>query len=123
MYKPKRDSKEQVIAALRDLMHLGPNDPAPKPPPLPAAEKKDDKKSDEKKADDVKTKLVGTWQVESDGKGLPKAPAADAHNVAERATKRTENRSITRFIGWRLKPPSPELASENERARARGPGP
>jgi len=43
-----RDSKEEVIAALRDLMHLGPNDPAPQPPPLPPAEKKDgdkDKKS------------------------------------------------------------------------------
>ena len=47
-YKPKRDSKEAVIAALRELMHLGPNDPAPQPPPLPAADKKDDKKTDEK---------------------------------------------------------------------------
>ncbi|PWU09572.1 MAG: hypothetical protein C5B51_06020 [Terriglobia bacterium] len=45
-YKPKRDSKEAVIAALRELMHLGPNDPAPQPPPLPAG-KKDDK--DQKK--------------------------------------------------------------------------
>ena len=34
VYKPKRDSKEEVIAALRELMHLGPNDPAPQPPPL-----------------------------------------------------------------------------------------
>jgi ankyrin repeat protein len=42
VYKPKHDSKEEVVAALRELMHLGPNDPAPKPPPLPAA-KKDDK--------------------------------------------------------------------------------
>jgi uncharacterized protein (TIGR03066 family) len=31
-----------------------------------------DDKKDSKKADDVKTKVVGTWQVESDGKGLPK---------------------------------------------------
>ena len=36
VYKPKRDSKEEVVAALRELMHLGPNDPAPQPPPLPA---------------------------------------------------------------------------------------
>ncbi len=36
-YKPKRDSKEEVIAALRELMHLGPNDPAPQPPPAPKA--------------------------------------------------------------------------------------
>jgi len=41
VYKPKRNSKEEVVAALRELMHLGPNDPAPQPPPLPAAEKKD----------------------------------------------------------------------------------
>jgi ankyrin repeat protein len=31
----KVDSREDVIAALRELMHLGPNDPAPQPPPLP----------------------------------------------------------------------------------------
>jgi ankyrin repeat protein len=42
-YKPKRDSKEEVIATLRELMHLGPNDPAPQPPPLPKDPKKDDK--------------------------------------------------------------------------------
>src|SRR5438552_19006905 len=43
VYKPKRNSKEEIIAALRELMHLGPNDPAPQPPP--AADKKvtDDK--------------------------------------------------------------------------------
>ena len=40
VYKPKRDSKEEVIAALRELMHLGPNDPAPQPPPLPGSDKK-----------------------------------------------------------------------------------
>jgi hypothetical protein len=49
VYKPKRKSKEEVVAALRELMHLGPNDPAPQPPPLPAAaDKKEDKKSDDK---------------------------------------------------------------------------
>jgi ankyrin repeat protein len=35
IYKPKHNSKEEVIAALRELMHLGPNDPAPQPPPAP----------------------------------------------------------------------------------------
>jgi uncharacterized protein len=35
-YHPKRDSREEVIAALRELMHLGPNDPAPVPPPAAA---------------------------------------------------------------------------------------
>ncbi len=34
VYKPKRNSKEEIVAALRELMHLGPNDPAPQPPPL-----------------------------------------------------------------------------------------
>jgi uncharacterized protein len=56
VYKPKHNSKEEAIAALRELMHLGPNDPAPQPPPLPpAADKKDDKKaSDDKKVTDDK---------------------------------------------------------------------
>ena len=35
-YRPHRDSRAEVIAALRDLMHLGPNDPAPVPPPAAA---------------------------------------------------------------------------------------
>ena len=46
VYKPKRNSKEEIVAALRELMHLGPNDPAPQPPPAPA---KDDKKVTENK--------------------------------------------------------------------------
>ena len=55
IYKPKRNSKEEVVAALRELTHLGPNDPAPQPPPLPAAEKKDggDKDDKEKKGPDA----------------------------------------------------------------------
>jgi len=40
VWKPRRDSREETIATLRELMHLGPNDPAPVPPPLPEAEKK-----------------------------------------------------------------------------------
>jgi ankyrin repeat protein len=48
-----KDSKEQVIAALRELMHLGPNDPAPQPPPLPArADKKAGGDKDNKEAKD-----------------------------------------------------------------------
>lgn len=31
-WKPKRDSREDVIAAVRELMGLGPNDPTPQPP-------------------------------------------------------------------------------------------
>jgi len=31
-WRPRRDSREEVIAALRELMGLGPNDPAPVPP-------------------------------------------------------------------------------------------
>ncbi|HSP68655.1 MAG TPA: ankyrin repeat domain-containing protein [Bryobacteraceae bacterium] len=57
IYKPKRNSKEEVVAALRELMHLGPNDPAPQPPPLPA---KDDKKvtDDKEKKDGPKAAVT-----------------------------------------------------------------
>ncbi len=49
-YHRKKDSREDVVAALRELMHLGPNDPAPQPPPLPAAtDKKDEKKASDDK--------------------------------------------------------------------------
>jgi ankyrin repeat protein len=67
VYKPKRNSKEEVVAALRELMHLGPNDPAPQPPPLPpAAEKKtDDKKADDKKTDDKDKKTTASAAVPS----------------------------------------------------------
>jgi uncharacterized protein len=58
VYKPKHDSKEEVIAALRDLMHLGPNDPAPKPPPLPAD--KDKKVSEDKDKKDAPKAAVVT---------------------------------------------------------------
>ena len=61
VYRPKRNSREEVIAAVRELMGLGPNDPTPQPPPAPpAAEKKSgaakatDSKSDAPPADDKK---------------------------------------------------------------------
>ena len=44
-WRPKRNTREETIAAVRELMGLGPNDPAPVPPPLPAGAK------DEKKAE------------------------------------------------------------------------
>ncbi|MGB6947122.1 MAG: ankyrin repeat domain-containing protein, partial [Bryobacteraceae bacterium] len=50
-YHPKKDSRAEVVATLRELMHLGPNDPAPQPPPLaPAAGKKS---GEQKKSSDV----------------------------------------------------------------------
>jgi uncharacterized protein len=56
VYKPKRNSKEEIVATLRELMHLGPNDPAPQPPPLA----KDDKKvtGDKEKKDSPKATAV-----------------------------------------------------------------
>jgi len=48
-WRPRRDSREEVIAAVREVMHLGPNDPAPVPPPLPESEKKGPEKSEDKK--------------------------------------------------------------------------
>lgn len=35
-WRPRRDTREDVIAALRELMGLGPDDPTPVPPPAPA---------------------------------------------------------------------------------------
>jgi ankyrin repeat protein len=43
-WRPRRDSREAVIATMREVMHLGPNDPAPQPPPLPEKPKKDEEK-------------------------------------------------------------------------------
>jgi uncharacterized protein len=60
VYKPKHNSKEEVVAALRELMHLGPNDPAPQPPPLPPPA---DKKSDDKKTDDKEKKTTASAAV------------------------------------------------------------
>ena len=51
-YHRKQDSRPDVVAALRELMHLGLNDPAPQPPPLPAAA--DKKSGDDKKVTDDK---------------------------------------------------------------------
>jgi cytohesin len=39
-FRPKRNTREEVIGAVRELMKLGPNDPAPVPPPLPVDETK-----------------------------------------------------------------------------------
>jgi ankyrin repeat protein len=49
VYKRPINTREEVIAALRELMGLGKDDPAPQPPPLPEKEKdkKEDKKSDD----------------------------------------------------------------------------
>jgi ankyrin repeat protein len=47
-WKPRRDSREDVIATVRELMHLGPNDPTPVPPPLPEGQKKNDKSAETK---------------------------------------------------------------------------
>jgi ankyrin repeat protein len=38
-WRPRRDSRDEVIATVRELMRLGPSDPAPMPPPLPESAK------------------------------------------------------------------------------------
>ncbi len=48
-YQPKRDSRDDIIATLREAMHLGPNDPVPPPAAVPDKDKKDDKKATEDK--------------------------------------------------------------------------
>jgi ankyrin repeat protein len=49
-WKPRRDSREDVIATVRELMHLGPNDPTPIPAPRP----EDLKKAEEQKKTETK---------------------------------------------------------------------
>ena len=49
-YRPKRNTREEVIAAVREAMGLKPDDPAPQPPPLPASDKKDEKKAADSEA-------------------------------------------------------------------------
>lgn len=54
----KKDSREDVIAALRELMHLGPNDPVPPattPPAAPAKAKPAPAKSKPAPADEAKS--------------------------------------------------------------------
>jgi ankyrin repeat protein len=46
-FRPKRDTREEVISVLRGLMELGPDDPTPVPPPPVESKKADDKKADE----------------------------------------------------------------------------
>ena len=41
VYRPRRDKREDVIATLRELMKLGPDDPAPQPPPLPEKDREE----------------------------------------------------------------------------------
>jgi ankyrin repeat protein len=55
-WRPRRDSHEEVVATLRELMHLGPNDPTPVPPPLPEQEKK----AEEQKTPDPVQTNTGT---------------------------------------------------------------
>jgi ankyrin repeat protein len=46
-YRPKRDTREDVVAALRELMGLGPDDPTPVPPAAPASTAATEPKADE----------------------------------------------------------------------------
>ena len=45
-YRAKRNTREEVIAAVRELMGLGPNDPTPQPPPVAKDAKADEKKTE-----------------------------------------------------------------------------
>jgi len=70
-YKPKRDSREDVIAAVRELMGLGPNDPTPEPPPAPpsADEKKDGENKDGEEKNEKKTEDDAAVSVAQAGQG------------------------------------------------------
>lgn len=47
-YRPKRNTREEVITALRELMGLGPNDPTPTPPPVAEEKEGDGTKTEER---------------------------------------------------------------------------
>ena len=49
----------RVVAALRELMHLGPNDPAPQPPPAPADKDKKVDANDKKDAPKATAAVTG----------------------------------------------------------------
>jgi hypothetical protein len=61
-WRPKRDSREDVIAAVRELMSLGPNDPTPQPPPAPPSA--DDKKDEKKTEDDAAASVAQAGQAQ-----------------------------------------------------------
>jgi ankyrin repeat protein len=69
-YRRPRDTREDVIAALRGFMGLGPDDPTPQPPPAPAAaDDEDDEKggtANEKPADDSGTDDETTGEANSE---------------------------------------------------------
>jgi ankyrin repeat protein len=73
-YRRKRDSREDVIAALRELMKLGPNDPAPVPPPLPPEAKP---KSEDGKGD-------ASEQSQATSEKKPEGPAAQSQTGTTR---------------------------------------
>jgi ankyrin repeat protein len=52
VYKRPINTRDEVIAALRELMGLGKDDPAPQPPPLPEKDKDKNKKDDKKSEDE-----------------------------------------------------------------------
>jgi ankyrin repeat protein len=62
-WRPKHDTRPEVVAALRELMHLGPNDPAPVPPP--AAKEAGKKATGDKVSDEKKDKKDSTEAVAS----------------------------------------------------------
>jgi ankyrin repeat protein len=60
-WHPRRDSRDEVIATLRQLMHLGPNDPAPVPPALPVVASEEKLREDQKKTESAPApKVEGT---------------------------------------------------------------
>jgi ankyrin repeat protein len=79
-YQPKRDTREQVVAALRELMGLGPNDPTPVPPPVAEPSKTaDGKKADDgDKADEPKSEDKKADEKKDDGKKTDEKKVGDA---------------------------------------------
>jgi len=78
-WRPTRNSREEVIAALRELMNLGPNDPAPVPPPKPVDPKA--KASDKSAGDDSASD--GDESADDDSKKEEKPASNDQKPVSK----------------------------------------
>ena len=68
-WRPKRDSREDVIAAVRELMGLGPNDPTPQPPPAPPSEDDKDKKDEKQAEEDAAASVAQTATPQQNQQG------------------------------------------------------
>jgi len=87
-YRRPQDTREDVIAAVRELMGLGPDDPTPQPPPAPDAADSDD--SDDSDASDASD--ASTASADDSPAGDQATDEAAADQVAQSVDRQAETR-------------------------------